>query len=212
MLVYIDRTTDPVANLKREFELFEQVDSGKLPEVARFWVNSSCLVRGPARSPRYGWYNEKLAEQMGIPVITRSSGGGVVYHDEGNLNWSVFFRTSGAFLSPTSAFDLGSKYIIRALETLGVVARFSPPNRIDVANRKVSGMAARSTPRTLLVHGTLLLNSNLERLNRLCIPPDGCPPVSNLSEWAKGIDVEGVTGAVVKELAKSGYQVGNTGV
>ena len=205
LLIYFDGATDPMANLRRESELFEQVDAGKLPEVARFWVNSTCLVRGPVKSPKYGWYDEELAEQMKIPVITRSSGGGVVYHDEGNLNWSFFFKTSGPFLSPTSAFDLGSKHIIRALETLGIKSRFSPPNRIDVAGHKVSGMAARSTRRALLVHGTLLLNSDLEKLNRLCIPPPGCPPVSNLSEWVKGIRPAAVAGAAVRELTESGF-------
>jgi len=207
LLVYLDKTNDPAANLKRESEIFERVDAGSLPEAVRFWVNSPCLVRGPARTPRYGWYNEKLADEMRIPVITRSTGGGVVYHDQGNLNWSFFFRMAGAFLSPGAAFDLGSQHIIRALEGLGVKAIFSAPNRIDVAGRKVSGMAARSTPRTLLVHGTLLLNSDLERLNRLCIPPPGCPPVSNLSEWLKGIDTTTMAKAVLDELAGSSFSV-----
>ena len=89
MLIYFDGATDPMANLRRESELFEQVDAGKLPEVARFWVNSTCLVRGPVKSPKYGWYDEELAEQMKIPVITRSSGGGVVDVDEGRLKGSL---------------------------------------------------------------------------------------------------------------------------
>ena len=207
MVVYFDKGRDPVANLRRESELFEHVDAGKHPEAVRFWVNSPCLVRGPARTSHYGWYDEKLAEETGIPVISRATGGGVVYHDEGNLNWSFFFRASGPLLSPGAAFELGSKHIVRALESLGVRAYFSPPNRIDVSGRKVSGMAARSTRRTLLVHGTLLLNSDLEVLNRFCIPPPGCPPVSNLSEWAKGIDADSVARAVRTELSKSGFSI-----
>ncbi len=185
LLLYFDPSTDPVRNLAREEELFELVDGGALPELVRFWVNTECLVRGKARSAKYGWYNEEMAKKMGIPVIMRETGGGVVYHDEGNLNWSLFLRTSGVFLSPTKAFDQGSKYMVRALQKLGVPARFSPPNRIDASDRKVSGMAAKYSVHTLLVHGTLLLNSDLEKLNQLCIPPDGCPPVSNLNSWVK---------------------------
>ncbi|MDG7016444.1 MAG: lipoate--protein ligase family protein [Nitrososphaerota archaeon] len=207
LLVYFDETRDPVENLAREEELFERVDSGTLPELARFWVNSECLVRGKARSAKYGWYNEGLARKMGVPVIIRETGGGVVYHDEGNLNWSFFLRTSGAFLSPTAAFDLGSKYMVRALQSLGVRAQFSPPNRIDVSGRKVSGMAAKSSVRALLVHGTLLLNSNLEKLNLLCVPPEGCPLVSNLSEWAKSISAASVARALVGVLEDSGFHV-----
>ena len=205
LLVYFDNTRDPVKNLAREEELFERVDSGNLPELVRFWVNSECLVRGKARSANYGWYNEELARKLGIQVIARETGGGVVYHDEGNLNWSFFFRTSGAFLSPTAAFDQGSRYVVKALQRLGVRAQFSPPNRIDVSNRKVSGMAAKSSVRTLLVHGTLLLNSDLEKVNLLCVPPDGCPPVSNLSKWVEGIEASSVVKALAGVLEESGF-------
>ena len=205
LLVYFDNTKDPVKNLAREEELFERVDSGNLPELVRFWVNSECLVRGKARSAKYGWYNEELARKLGIPVIVRETGGGVVYHDEGNLNWSFFLRTSGAFLSPTAAFDQGSRYVVKALQRLGVQAQFSAPNRIDVSNRKVSGMAAKSSVRTLLVHGTLLLNSDLEKVNLLCVPPGGCPPVSNLSKWAEGIEASSVVKALVGVLEESGF-------
>jgi lipoate-protein ligase A len=205
--VQFDKTRDPATNLKREKELFERVDSGTLPEFARFWVNSRCLVRGEVRTAKYGWYREELAEEMQVPVMTRSTGGGVVYHDEGNLNWSFFLRSSGTFMSPTAAFEMGSKYIVKALARFGVVAKFAPPNRIDVGNRKVSGMAARFTVRTVLVHGTLLIDSDLDKLNSLCIPPPGCPPVSNLTEWAKGIGVADVVRSVVAVLEDSGFQV-----
>ena len=207
LLLYFDQTRDPAVNLKREAELFGQVDNGALPELARFWVNSECLVRGEARSAKYGWYREDVAGKMKIPVLTRSTGGGVVFHDEGNLNWSFFLRSTGAFPSPTAAFDMGSKYIVKALAARGIDARFSPPNRIEVSGRKVSGMAARITVRTVLVHGTLLIDSDLDKLNALCIPPAGCPPVSNLTEWTKDIDAAGLVDSVATVLEDSGFQV-----
>lgn len=207
LVVYRDRGTNPRDNLGREDEIFGLVESRSLPEVVRFWVNEECLVRGRAKSPKYGWYDEGLASGLGIPVIERSTGGGVVYQDLGNLNWGFFLRTSGAFLSPKTAFGVASGYLVGALRGLGVPAQFAPPNRIDVSGRKVSGLAARSTIHTLLVHGTLLLNSNLERLNLLCLPPDGCPPVSNLSEWLGGIDADRVVEAAVRTLRASGFCV-----
>ena len=207
ILVYFDQETDPVKNLAREEELFEKVDGGGLQELVRLWVNSECLVRGKAKSNNYGWYDEEAARRMQIPVIERETGGGVVYHDKGNLNWSFFLRSSGAFLSPAKAFDLGSKYVVKALLSLGLHARFSPPNRIDVLDRKVSGMAAKSTTRTLLVHGTLLLHADLEKLNMLCIPPPGCPPVSNLNDWVEEIDPPKVLRSLVCTLIDSGLSV-----
>jgi len=207
LLVHFDPTRDPTSNLTREMELFAEVDGGVLPEVARFWVNSACLVRGEARSAKYGWYHEDIAANMKIPVLTRSTGGGVVFHDEGNLNWSFFLRNSGPLLSPTAAFDAGSKYIVKALENQGIHAKFSPPNRIDVSGRKVSGMAARFTVRTILVHGTLLIDSDLKKLNALCVPPAGCPPVSNLTEWSSHINAAAVVDAVAAVLKDSGFRV-----
>jgi lipoate-protein ligase A len=207
LLVYLEQTRDPAANLLRETEFFSRVDGGTCPEIARFWVNSECLVRGEARSAKYGWYREDVAAKMHVPVLTRSTGGGVVFHDQGNLNWSFFLRNDGPFLSPTAVFGMGSKYIVRALAGKGVDARFAPPNRIDVSGRKVSGMAARFTPRTVLVHGTLLIDSDLDKLNALCIPPPGCPPVSNLTEWSRDIDAAGLIDSVSAVLEDSGFRV-----
>ncbi|MDG7007812.1 MAG: hypothetical protein JRN06_06175 [Nitrososphaerota archaeon] len=205
--VFVDKGNDPVENLEREEELFRRVESGGLPDLVRFWTDSECLVRGKAKSAQYGWYHEALAKEMGVRVIERATGGGVVYHDEGNLNWSFFIRNSGRLLSPTRMFERASEHIVRALADLDVDAEFSPPNRIDVQGRKVSGMAARSTPRAYLVHGTLLLRANLENLNRLCIPPPGCPPVANLDEWIPEIHPLHVVRAVVEELKSAGYEV-----
>lgn len=207
ILLVVDSTTDPAKNLEREDGLFELVDSGDLPELVRFWTNAECLIRGRVRHPRYGWYNEELAVKLGVPVHERSTGGGVVYQDEGNLNWSFFFRTPGGFLSPRIGFETASQHIVAALLTLGMAAHFALPNRIDISNRKVSGMAARSTKRTLLVHGTLLLDANLSRLNELCLPPDGCPPVENLVNLGSHVSRETVVSAVVRCLEASLFKV-----
>jgi lipoate---protein ligase len=209
--VWFESTRDPGTNLSREEELFHEVENGELPEGVRFWVDSECLVKGKAKNARYGWYREETARKMGVRVLERSTGGGVVFHDEGNLNWSLFLRNSGKIVSPTTIFRLASGYLIRALGDLGVAAEFSPPNRVDVSGHKVSGMAARTSPRAVLVHGTLLLNANLERLNALCIPPAGSPPVANLAEWVRGIQASDVVGSFVRVLKESGFNVETAG-
>ena len=207
ILVHFDTSRDPSRNLSREREIFGMVEDGRLPEIVRFWVNTECLVRGKVRSAKYGWYNEELARKMGVRVIERDTGGGVVYHDEGNLNWSFFLRSPGAFPSPAAAFEGASKHVIKALGALGVRAHFSPPNRIDVLGRKVSGMAARSTVKALLVHGTLLLESNLDKLNMLCIPPPGSPAVANINDLVKGVDPDMIMKAFVGVLRDGGFHV-----
>ncbi|MDG6910563.1 MAG: hypothetical protein JRN08_09360 [Nitrososphaerota archaeon] len=199
-----DRGRDPARNLATEDELFRSVLEGKEGWLVRFWINSPCLIRGKARNPNYGWYREDVAKELGIPVFERASGGGVVYHDEGNLNWSFFQKTSGRMLSPTQMFEDAARHVTLALGGLGVPAAFAPPNRIDASGRKVSGMAARSTPKLRLVHGTLLIDSDLRKLNRLCIPPAGCPPVANISEWSGHVEAAEVARAIVESLNASG--------
>src|SRR5579883_973880 len=189
--VIFSQTRNPELNLAKEKAIFFEVESRSSPDTLFFWINDECLV----------------AEEMKIPVYKRFTGGGVVYHDLGNLNWSFFVRTNGGFRSPEKIFREYSKFIIESLKQLGLDAYFAPPNRIEVAGKKVSGMAARSGLKCLLVHGTLLLNSNLERLNLLCIPPPESPEVANLSQWLPDINSEMVMKAIVSTMQKNGYQV-----
>ncbi|MEM0322179.1 MAG: hypothetical protein QW613_07300 [Thermoprotei archaeon] len=203
--VLISQTTDPAQNLSLEATLFQAVEQGIFEDTLVFYVNSSCLVRGRTKSPSYGWYNEELATRLGIRVYTRITGGGVVYHDEGNLNWSFILRPKEVFLSPKKVFHEGSKHIVAALNALDLKAHYSPPNRIDLAGFKVSGMAAYSSIKALLVHGTLLVNTDLNLLNRLCIPPPGCPSVTNLSEHAQ-VRFGDIVQATVSSLIQAGFK------
>jgi lipoate---protein ligase len=207
LLVVVERETEPVPNVDAEERIFGQVERREMPEVLRFWKNTECLIRGRAKNPKYGWYNEELATRLRVPVVERSTGGGVVYNDLGNLNWSFFLQSEGSPLSPEALFDMSSAYVVRALRQGGFDARFSPPNRIDVSGRKVCGLAARSTRAAHLVHGTLLIHADLAKLNSLCIAPPGCPPVSNLKEWIASVDEEMLEQAITAQVAETDYDV-----
>jgi len=205
--IFVDKETQPAVNVASEDSIFGRVERRELPDVLRFWKNTECLIRGKARNPKYGWYNEELAETLKVPVVERSTGGGVVYNDLGNLNWSFYTEATGVFLAPETLFQRAAVFVVDALRLGGFDARFSRPNRIDVSGKKVSGMAARSTRRAHLVHGTLLIDTDLQRLNRLCIAPPACPPVSNLREWQPESDEEVLEAAIVERLDHSGYEV-----
>jgi len=135
------------------------------------------------------------------------SGGGVVYHDPGNLNWSFLVRRVKGLIPPETIFRGTSQYIIRALKKMQIEAYFARPNRIEVQGKKVSGLAAKSGINCLLSHGTLLVNSDLERLNSLCIPPAGYPPVENLTHWRSGLKFEDIIYAVKSVLAEDGFTI-----
>jgi lipoate-protein ligase A len=98
------------------------------------------------------------ARRHDLPVIRRLSGGGAVYHDEGNLNFS--------YLSPGSPAEVGrwarwAAPVIEALAALGLRARLTPRHSLEVAGRKISGTAQYARGRRLLSHGTLLFASDL---------------------------------------------------
>lgn len=194
--VVVSATTDPLDNLALEDELLAQVEHGTRDETLRLWVSRECLVRGPHRSSRSGWHHTDRAAALGVPIHERSSGGGTVYHDPGNLNWSFYLRRSAGYFGAAGLFRSCAAVIVEALRPLGIDAAFAAPNRIDACGRKISGLAARASLEAVLVHGTLLVTSDIERLNALCIYPPGCPPVVNLSQLQPGLSVKDVANAI----------------
>ena len=208
VLIMVD-FTDPRINLILEDEILDFVAKNNTPlSVIRFWRNSECLVAGPRKSKHYGWYREDVAEKMGIKTFTRSTAGGVVFHDLGNLNWSFYIKKENkSFISPLEAFKSAALIICNILNEFNINAYFTPPNRIDVNGYKVSGMAARSTLDAILVHGTLLFRTNLDKLNKLCIPPPSCPPVANLCEINRELTIQKFILSFCKYLKSSGYKL-----
>ena len=194
--VVVSPGVDPVPNLALEDAFLAEVDAGTRGDTLRLWVSGACLVRGPNRSRRNGWHRPEVAQSLGVPIYERSSGGGTVYHDAGNLNWSFFLRRAAGYFGAAGLFRACAGFIVDALRPLGIAAAFAAPNRIDVAGRKVSGIAARASLEAVLVHGTLLVSSDLERINALCIYPPGCPPVQNLAAFTPGLTVGDAIGAI----------------
>ncbi len=99
----------------------------------------------------------------GIPVLKRLSGGGTVYHDEGNINYA-FIVDKGEI--PVLDRDFSTP-IIRALAHLGVTAQAGPRRELLCEGRKISGTASHITRHRMLFHGTLLHRTDLQRLDRI---------------------------------------------
>ncbi len=196
LTLLVSPDTDPARNLALDDALLAEVDAGVRGDTLRLWVSSPCLVRGPNRSSRNGWHRPEVAQSLGVPICERSSGGGTVYHDAGNLNWSFFQRRATGYFGAAGLFRACAGFIVDALRPLGIDAAFAPPNRIDAAGRKVSGIAARASLAAVLVHGTLLVTSDLDRINTLCIYPPGCPPIQNLAAFHPGLTVGDVIAAI----------------
>ena len=101
--------------------------------------------------------------QEGIPVLKRLSGGGTVYHDEGNINYAFFGDKTE---TPILDRDFSTP-IIRALAQLGVSAQVGSRRELLCNGRKISGTASHITRHRWLFHGTLLHHTDLKRLDRI---------------------------------------------
>jgi len=171
---FLDATlADPFSNLAAEEAIFRRM---KAPTV-RVWDNQRCVVIGRAQVARTETDLE-YCSALGLPVVRRFTAGGTVYNGPGNLNWSFFVPrgTEGSRViyqrDPREIFRAFARIIIDALLACSATAVFEPPNRIANERGKVSGMAAYISREGALCHGTLLLDADLEKVERLTRPSD----------------------------------------
>ena len=146
---YITRCTDPYRNLAAERYLLEHTSAGSV--TLYLWQNKNTVVIGRNQNP-WAECNMALLRQDGGHLVRRLSGGGAVYHDSGNLNFT--------FLTDTATYDLDRQLavIISALASLGIKAEKSGRNDILVDGRKVSGNAFYTSGNKKYHHGTLLID------------------------------------------------------
>ncbi|MGW8788877.1 lipoate--protein ligase, partial [Heyndrickxia sporothermodurans] len=103
----------------------------------------------------------EYVDKNNIIVVRRLSGGGAVYHDLGNLNFSFITKDDGESFHNFLKF---TEPVIEALQKLGVNAELSGRNDIQVGGRKISGNAQFSTKGRMFSHGTLMLDSEIENV------------------------------------------------
>lgn len=144
---------DPCYNLAFEEYVLGHRTEG---EWLILWQNASTVVIGLNQTAEEE-INREYVEAHGVAVVRRKTGGGAVYHDLGNLNYS-FISDSGPY--ETLSLRRFTEPICRALGTMGLEAECSGRNDITVGGRKVSGVAQRVQGGRILHHGTLLFDSD----------------------------------------------------
>ena len=125
-------------------------------EYLLLWQNDNTIVIGQNQNAE-GEINRAFVEAHDIRVVRRTTGGGAVYHDLGNLNYSFITDAGDAERLTMERF---TRPIVEALKGLGLQAEASGRNDILVEGRKVSGTAQRLLHGRILHHGTLLFDSN----------------------------------------------------
>lgn len=125
------------------------------------WRNDNAIIVGKHQNT-LAEINFEYVKQHHIHVVRRLSGGGAVYHDLGNLNFS--FTKTGTD-STLMDFEKYTRPIVEVLQSLGVDARFEGRNDIMIDGRKISGNAEHIFKNKILHHGTLLFSSEMKNVS-----------------------------------------------
>lgn len=204
MRVCFSSSDDVHANLGLEEALLDQVGPGQEP-ILLFTVNAPSVVLGRNQNP---WREVRLDRvgPRGLRLARRISGGGTVYHDAGNLNYSVIL--------PRAAYQRERIFhaVLEGLATCGVRASRSGTHSLVTDGRKFSGSAFCFRREGALQHGTLLVRADLAQLADVLGPtvadmvthatPSLPAPVCNLAEVVPGLDFARLQGALADALAR----------
>lgn len=167
--------------------------------VLMLWRNDSAVVIGKNQNPWLEVRLDRLAA-AGAILARRASGGGAVYHDPGNLNFSLIL--------PRALHDTARQFALvrRALAAVGAVSEVRNRTGLFLGERKFSGSSFCLRGRSALHHGTLLVASDLDRLRGVLGPPGYAidtaavrsvpAPVVNLADAVPGLTPDRVASAL----------------
>jgi lipoate---protein ligase len=159
-MLFIDNKgiTDPRINLAIEEYALKNLDINET--YLLFYINEPSIIIGKNQNT-VEEINTDYVESNGIHVVRRLSGGGAVYHDLGNLNFSFITKDDGESFHNFRKF---TEPVVDALRKLGVNAELSGRNDLVAEGRKISGNAQFSTKGRMFSHGTLLFDSEIDHV------------------------------------------------
>lgn len=147
--------TDPYYNLALEEYVFEKLDRSS--DWLILWQNFNTIVIGKYQNT-VEEINADYVREHGISVARRLSGGGAVYHDKGNLNYTII-------VDKDENFDFNFRYFVQpltqTLKQFGIEAEFSGRNDVMIDGKKFSGNSQYIKHNRIMHHGCIMLDSNL---------------------------------------------------
>lgn len=161
MIYIVNKSNKPDFNIALEEYCFKQMT--QFDKVFILWINEPSIIVGKNQNT-HAEINEKYVQEKGIHVVRRISGGGAVYHDLNNLNYTIISnedRDSRSF-----DFKAFSEPVIQTLRELGVEAEFSGRNDITIQGKKISGNAQAYLDGRVMHHGCILFDVDLTVLSK----------------------------------------------
>ncbi|NMC15973.1 MAG: lipoate--protein ligase [Chloroflexi bacterium] len=161
-MLFVDNQNqhDPAINLALEEYLIRNI--APTEELLLFYINEPSIIIGRHQNT-IAEINVEYVREQGLHVVRRLSGGGAVYHDLGNLNFSFIAPNVGGNFANFQKFTAP---VIQVLRDLGVPAELSGRNDILAEGRKISGNAQYVSGARIVSHGTLLYNTDLEEIGK----------------------------------------------
>lgn len=159
-MIFIDNegNTNPKLNLALEEYALRNFSAQS--DYLLFYINEPSIIIGRNQNTLEE-INQKYITEKNIHVVRRVSGGGAVYHDFGNLNFSFITNHDPKSVSNFRKFTAP---VIKVLKDLGLDAELKGRNDIQVDEKKISGTAQFTTGKRMVSHGTLLFNTNLSEV------------------------------------------------
>ena len=205
MKIYFNPSNDPAFNLALE-ECMTKALSGP---ALMLWRNSSAVIVGRNQNT-LAEVDPDALRKYSVALVRRMTGGGAVYHDLGNLNYSCM---AVAGTGPFAAFDAFAAPVMDALRSFGLAVEFSGRNDILLDGRKISGTAKCLFGNRVLFHGTLLFDTDMELLAKVLTPdPEKVAfkgirsvrsRVANIREYLPGMTSEEFPRAMLEALLKT---------
>jgi lipoate-protein ligase A len=173
-LLDVETPNRAAMNLAIEEAIFLEKIEKKVPPTVRFWRNRCAAIVGYSQNPK-AEVNFEVCRERKVQVFRRFSGGGAVYHDLGNLNYSIAIEADHPLLKGLDirdSYELFSSGVIEGLKEFEIVAVFDPPSDLVVGKKKISGNAQSRKKGTVFHHETLLVNADLDLLFQVLNAPE----------------------------------------
>jgi len=155
-------------NLALEEALVQDDLSEDFTPTIRVWINPPAAVIGRFQDVK-SEVDMKFCEQNQIQIVRRFTGGGAVYHDEGNLNFTIVMPKPES-VGLLEFHKINALIIQDCLSGLGLISEFTPPNSVEIAGKKISGAAAGFYRKQSLWHASILISTDIVTATHVLSP------------------------------------------